>query len=83
MNKNDMYIVKRWETVSITELIQIHDPNDNPEDAFYQGAYTSVKVLGDEIVDFGWTDIDEAVAVERMRYVWEFVWEEKAKEDNQ
>ena len=78
MSKNDMYIVTRWETVSIREVIMLDDPHDNPEDAFEQGDYTSIHVLDDEVLDSGWTDFDEAVAVERIQYVWE----PKRKESN-
>lgn len=78
MSKNDMYIVTRWETVSISELIQIHDPNDNPEDAYDEGNYTSIQVLDEQVLDSGWTDFDEAVLVERTQYVWRA----KPEEDN-
>ena len=71
MSKTDMYIVSRWETVSIREVIMLNDPNDNPEDAFDRGDYQSVKVLKEEVLDSGWNDMDEAVVVERTQYVWE------------
>ncbi|MGA1038000.1 MAG: hypothetical protein ACO3VQ_09340 [Ilumatobacteraceae bacterium] len=71
MSNTDMYIVTRWETVSIREVIMLDDPNDNPEDAFEQGDYTSIHVLKEEVIDSGWNDMDEAVAVERIQYVWE------------
>jgi hypothetical protein len=71
MSNTNMYIVTRWETVSIREVIALDDPNDNPEDAFDRGDYRISQVLKEEVLDSGWTDMDEAVAVESKCYVWE------------
>lgn len=78
MTKNNVYIVTRWETVSIREVIVLDEPSDNPEDAYDEGNYQRIQVLKEEVLDSGWVDIDEAVAVERIQYVWEA----KRKEDN-
>ena len=56
----------------------LDEPSDNPEDAYDEGNYQRIQVLKEEVLDSGWVDIDEAVAVERIQYVWEA----KRKEDN-
>ena len=71
MTKNNVYIVTRWETVSIREVIMLDDPSDNPEDAYDEGNYQSIQVLKEEVLDSGWVDMDEAVSVESKCYVWE------------
>ena len=71
MTKNNVYIVTRWETVSIREVIALDNPNDDPENAYDEGNYQPIQVLKEEVHDSGLIDMEEAVAVERTQYVWE------------